>query len=176
MHCKDLPLTLNSHYCASEFFCFYAFYKFCSCSQQYIACPSSILLFLCISQINLSLSAVNLAHLRTTILTFLFISQTLLSLSSATDVHPSSILFFLCIVQAWLSFSRVITGQSSYLCIARCFFSLSTVIMGYSSSILLFLCIPRTSSVFSTIIFSNFNFVKFLFFCFYALHRPCSHS
>ena len=94
MHCIDLPLALNSHSCASEFFCFYAFYKFCSCSQQYIARPSSILLFLCISQINLSLSTVIIAHLRNTILMFLFIAWTLLSLSSAIDAHPNFILLF----------------------------------------------------------------------------------
>ena len=34
MHCIDPPLTLNSHYCASEFFCFHAFYRSCSSSQQ----------------------------------------------------------------------------------------------------------------------------------------------
>ena len=34
MHCIDPPLTLNSHYCASEFFCFRAFYRSCSCSRQ----------------------------------------------------------------------------------------------------------------------------------------------
>ena len=94
MHWIDLPLALNNHYCASEFFCFYAIYKFCSCSQQYIVHPRSILLFLCISQINLSLSTVIIAHFRTTILIFFFIAQTLVSLSSAIDAYPSSILFF----------------------------------------------------------------------------------
>ena len=34
MHCIGLPLTLNSHYCVSEFFWFYTIYKYCSCSQQ----------------------------------------------------------------------------------------------------------------------------------------------
>ena len=34
MHYIDLPLTLNCHSSASKFFCFYAFYKSCSCSQE----------------------------------------------------------------------------------------------------------------------------------------------
>ena len=43
IHCIDPPLTLNSHDCASEFFCFHAFYKSCSSPQQsllHIQAPS----------------------------------------------------------------------------------------------------------------------------------------
>ena len=69
MHYIALPLTLNSHYCASGFFCFSSA-NLLSLSIVIIAYPSSILLYLCISQVCLSLSTVIIAHLSSILLFF----------------------------------------------------------------------------------------------------------
>ena len=114
--------------------------------------PSSILLYLCISQTYLS--PVIIAHL-SSILLFLFIAQTLLSFLAVIDGHPSSILFM-----HWTDLA--LTLNSDYWASEL-----------YSAH----LCIPQTLPSLLRLISSHLSSTLLSLFCsFYALHRPCSHS
>ena len=135
MHCIDLPLIFNSHY-APDFFCFYAFCKSSSSSQQpLLHIPAPFCYFYAFfrpafhsQQSLLRIEVYSGVFIHWTDLTIivssckcpyylhsclLCIAPTLLSPSTVIFASQSSIIVVLCIPQTMLSLIRVISGHLS---------------------------------------------------------------
>ena len=90
MHCIALPLTLNSHYCASGFFCFSFANLALALNSHYCLSKLHSTIFMHFTGLPLTLDS----HYRTFEFysAVFFIARTLLSLSAVINAHPSFIL------------------------------------------------------------------------------------